>query len=100
MRAGQGTLEASVTLGDPHATFQQAPNRRSLNQTHFLSHTESASGTCTLMASLLCYVRTFSVLPMTLPAECILTISCGTYKRLEEALFNFLVVLLRWEKWT
>lgn len=51
LKAGQGTLEASVTLWDQHATFQQAPDRRALNQTYFLSRMESAGETRTLMAS-------------------------------------------------
>lgn len=42
VKARRSTLEASVTLGDQCATFQQAPNLRALNQTHFLSHMESA----------------------------------------------------------
>lgn len=70
LKAGQGTLEASVTLGDQHATFQQAPNLRTLNQTHFLSHRESARETRILMVSFVYYVRMFSVLPMPSPAEC------------------------------
>lgn len=54
LKAGPGTLEASVTLGDQHATFQQAPNLGALNQTHFLSRMESAretytNGECSLL---------------------------------------------------
>ena len=57
LKAGQSTLEASVTLGDQHATFQQGPNLRALNQTHFLSHMESAGETYTNgKLSLLCFL--------------------------------------------
>lgn len=72
LKVGQGTLEASVTLGDQHATFQQAPNLTALNQTHFLSHTQSARETHTLMVSSLCYERMSSVLPMPFPVVSVL----------------------------
>lgn len=45
LKAGESTLESSVTLGDQYAAFQQAPNLRALNQTHFLSHMKSARET-------------------------------------------------------
>lgn len=86
LKAGQGTLEASVTMGDQRATFQQAPNLRALNQTHFLSHMQSARDTHILMASSLCYERMFSVLPMPFPVECTLSMDCGT----EGAVFKFI----------
>lgn len=75
LKAGQGTLEVSVTLGAQHATFQQASN-----QTDFLPHfhRESAKRAHTLMAE---NVRMISVFPMTLPAECPLLTDCGNYRR-------------------
>lgn len=90
LKAGQGTLEGSVTMGDQHATFQQAPNLRALDQTHFLSHTQSAKETHTLMASSLCNDRMFSMLPMPFPVECTLSMDCGSYRRPEKAVFKFI----------
>lgn len=85
LKAGRSTLEASVTLGDQHATFQQAPNLRALNQTHFLSHMESAREAYTLMASSLCYEGMFSVLLVPFPVN-VLSMDCGSYMRPEYSL--------------
>lgn len=88
LKVGQGALEASVTLGDQHATFQQAPNLRALNQTHFLFHTASGRETHKLMVSSLFYEGLFSELPMPFPAECTLPMDCGSYRGPDEAAFK------------